>query len=101
LCLPADRIDLELSLPVNRAAPGSFTFTQGDARLQLWVSKEFYSFFYFSLVTMTTVGYGDMSPVSTGARTLATMEGILGQVYLTILVARLVGMQLMDQQREE
>ena len=90
-----------LYLLTEIAAPGSFTFTQGDARLQLWVSKEFYSFFYFSLVTMTTVGYGDMSPVSTGARTLATMEGILGQVYLTILVARLVGMQLMDQQREE
>ncbi len=90
-----------LYLITEACVPGSFTFTQGDARLQLWVSKEFYSFFYFSLVTMTTVGYGDMSPVTTEARTLATMEGILGQVYLTILVARLVGMQLMDQQKED
>jgi hypothetical protein len=89
-----------LYLLIEIAVPGSFTFTQGDARLQLWVSKEFYSFFYFSLVTMTTVGYGDLSPVSTGARTLATMEGILGQVYLTILVARLVGMHLLHQQEE-
>ncbi|MEN8728315.1 MAG: ion channel [Desulfuromonadales bacterium] len=81
--------------------PGSFSFTQGDARLAMWVSNEFYPFYYFSLVTVTTVGYGDLLPVSTPARTLATMEGILGQVYLTILVARLVGMYLMNQQEEQ
>lgn len=86
-----------LYLLVEIFIPGSFTFTQGDARIHLWISKELYPFFYFSLVTMTTVGYGDMSPVSTVARTLATMEGMLGQVYLTILVARLVGMHLVDQ----
>lgn len=78
--------------------PGSFSFTIGEARMQLWVSREFYPFYYFSLVTMTTIGYGDMLPVSTAARTFATMEGVLGQVYLTILVARLVGMHLMQQQ---
>jgi voltage-gated potassium channel Kch len=65
--------------------------------VQLWVSKEFFPFFYFSLVTMTTVGYGDMSPVTTVARTFASMEAIIGQLYLTILVARLVGMHLVDQ----
>jgi hypothetical protein len=77
--------------------PGSFSFTQGHSRMQLWVSKEFFPFFYFSLVTMTTVGYGDMSPVTTVARTFASMEAIVGQLYLTILVARLVGMHLVDQ----
>jgi len=64
----------------------------------MWLSKEFYPFIYFSLVTMTTVGYGDMSPVSTEARTLATTEALVGQIYLTILVARLVGMHLVDAQ---
>jgi hypothetical protein len=78
--------------------PGSFSFTQGQERLQLWVSREFFPFYYFSLVTMTTVGYGDMSPVTTEARTFATMEALVGQIYLTILVARLVGMYLMHQQ---
>lgn len=81
--------------------PGSFSFTLGQGRMQLWVSREFYPFYYFSLVTMTTIGYGDIVPVSTAARTFATMEGVLGQVYLTILVARLVGMHLMHQQTNE
>jgi hypothetical protein len=89
-----------LYMIVELFIPGSFSFTQGDARVQMWVSSEFYPFYYFSLVTMTTVGYGDLLPVSTAARTLATMEGILGQIYLTILVARLVGMYLVHQQDE-
>ncbi|MGW8313711.1 MAG: potassium channel family protein [Desulfuromonadales bacterium] len=80
--------------------PGSFSFTTGEGRMALWVSREFYPFYYFSLVTMTTIGYGDMVPVSTAARTFATIEGVLGQVYLTILVARLVGMHLMQQQEK-
>lgn len=81
--------------------PGSFSFTQEQARMQLWLAQEFYSFFYFSLITMTTVGYGDMAPVSTVARTCASLEAILGQIYLTILVARLVGMHLVSQNDEK
>jgi voltage-gated potassium channel Kch len=69
--------------------------------MQMWLSKEFYLFFYFSLMTMTTVGYGDMVPVSTAARTIAILEAMLGQIYLTILVARLVGMHLVQQQGKE
>ena len=90
-----------LYLIVEIFIPGSFSFTQGDTRMQMWVSSEFYPFYYFSLVTMTTVGYGDLLPVSTAARSLATMEGILGQIYLTILVARLVGMYLVNQHESD
>jgi len=85
---------------VEFITPESFSFTQGHARLQLWVAREFFPFFYFSLVTLTTVGYGDMSPLTTEAQTLATMEALVGQVYLTILVARLVGMYLVNQKIE-
>ena len=47
---------------------------------------------YFSFMTLTTVGYGDIVPHSTAARTLAALEAIVGQIYLTVLVARLVGL---------
>ncbi len=85
---------------VELCSPASFSFTQGQAGMHLWLSKEFSSFFYFSLITMTTVGYGDVTPVSKAARTCASLEAILGQVYLTILVARLVGMHLLHQQEK-
>ena len=46
---------------------------------------------YFSLVTLTTLGYGDISPISQFARTVAALEAIFGQAYLAVLVARVVG----------
>jgi voltage-gated potassium channel len=49
---------------------------------------------YFSLITLSTVGYGDITPLSMQARFAAAAEGITGQFYLAILVARLVGMQM-------
>ena len=47
---------------------------------------------YFSLVTLTTLGYGDISPVSPIARALASIEAVTGVLYSALLVARLVGM---------
>ncbi len=49
---------------------------------------------YFSQVTLTTLGYGDIVPASAPARMLASLEAIIGQLYLTIVVARLVGLQI-------
>lgn len=49
---------------------------------------------YFSLTTLATIGYGDITPLSLQARYAAVAEGITGQFYLAILVARLVGMQM-------
>ena len=51
-------------------------------------------FIYYSFVTLTTVGYGDITPVSETARSLSALEAVTGQVYLTVLVARLVGMHI-------
>jgi hypothetical protein len=45
---------------------------------------------YFSFVTLTTVGYGDILPVHPAARSLATLEAVTGPLYLAILIARLV-----------
>jgi hypothetical protein len=51
-------------------------------------------FVYFSLTTISTTGFGDVVPLSLQARYLAATEGITGQFYLAVLVARLVGMQM-------
>jgi hypothetical protein len=51
---------------------------------------------YFSFATLTTLGYGDIVPVSPVARTLATLEAITGQLYLAVLVARLVGLHIAE-----
>jgi hypothetical protein len=48
------------------------------------------AFLYFSFVTLTTVGYGDVLPVHPAARSLATLEAVTGPLYLAILIARLV-----------
>jgi hypothetical protein len=50
------------------------------------------SFMYFSLVTITTLGYGDLQPVTAVARFLSTTEAVLGQILLVTVVARLVGL---------
>jgi len=49
---------------------------------------------YFSFVTLTTLGYGDITPVSMLARMLTTLEALIGQLYLVVLVARLVGLHI-------
>ena len=47
---------------------------------------------YFSFVSITTMGYGDILPVSELARSAATLEGVFGTLYLAVMIARLVGM---------
>jgi len=49
---------------------------------------------YYSFVTLTTLGYGDIVPFSPPAKMLAVLEAIVGQIYLTVLVARLVGLHI-------
>jgi voltage-gated potassium channel len=49
---------------------------------------------YFSLTTLSTIGFGDITPLTLQARYVAVAEGIAGQFYLAILVARLVGIQM-------
>ena len=49
---------------------------------------------YFSLTTLSTIGFGDITPLTLQARYAAVAEGITGQFYLAILVARLVGIQM-------
>ena len=51
----------------------------------------------YSFVTLTTLGYGNVVPANAKAEALATVEAIVGQVYLTVLVARLVALNLVSE----
>ena len=53
-----------------------------------------FGFIYYSFVTLTTLGYGEITPVSSAARTLAWLEAVVGQLYVAILVARLVALEI-------
>jgi hypothetical protein len=46
---------------------------------------------YFCVTTLTTIGFGDIVPISRGAQTAAIFEGIVGTLFLAILIAKLVG----------
>ncbi len=53
---------------------------------------------YYSLVTLTTMGYGDITPVAPVARSLAVAEALTGQLYVAILISRLVALELQGRQ---
>jgi hypothetical protein len=68
---------------------GAFAVASGDRPAAGWGG-----FLYFSLVTLTTVGYGDITPVHAMARSLANLESLVGQLYPAILIARLVSLEI-------
>ena len=57
-------------------------------------------FLYYSFTTLTTVGYGDISPVHPLARSFANLEALIGQLYPAILIARLVSMEFESSQKK-
>ena len=76
-------------------------FANADYGVQLVSGNSFFAqsghhgpadFAYFSYITMATVGYGDLSPATGLPRTNAVLEALMGQIFLVVLVARLVGM---------
>jgi hypothetical protein len=69
----------------ERRAPGSFRFAE-----TVPAAQQSYQLSYFSLVTLTTVGYGDVTPASSQARSLATLEGSIGQLYPAIILGWMV-----------
>ena len=73
---------------MEQASPGSFTLPSVDGEITT------YNFMYFSFTTLTTLGYGDILPNAETARSLTNLEAILGQLYLAVIIARLVGMQI-------
>ena len=75
--------------------PGSFTLEPFMIRTpSLYTPQKIGLFFYYSFVTLTTLGYGDITPLTPPARSLSMLEAVIGPVYLTVLVARLVALQI-------
>ena len=72
---------------VAELIPNAFAFSGEDKSLQG------FNGFYFSFITMSTVGYGDITPVAKVARMLAAMEAMTGLLYVAVLIARLVALQ--------
>ena len=79
---------------VETASPGSFNMpSRGDAEI-VNARPDPGVLGYFSFITLATVGYGDVTPATPPARTLAWMEAVTGQFYLAVLVAGLVGFKV-------
>ena len=55
---------------------------------------------YFSFVTLTTIGYGDILAISSFARMLVMLEGLIGQLFPAIFIAKLVSLQIEDTKRK-
>jgi hypothetical protein len=79
---------------IEEVAPGSFE-GRGLLPERLPPGDElFFLLTYFSMVTLTTVGYGDIFPASDAVRGLANVEAIAGQFYIAVLIAELIGRRL-------
>jgi hypothetical protein len=75
--------------PADATHPGAFAFTAGNTAAHSLSQFEAY---YFSFITLSTVGYGDITPLTNGARTLAMMEAMTGTLYMAVLISRLVAL---------
>ncbi len=91
----------QLHHALELAHPGAYLL--GDVALVATASgadeNPVLTFLYFSFTTLTTLGYGDIRPVTHAARMLSTSEALIGQLYVAILIARLVGSHI--SQRDE
>lgn len=81
--------------------PGAFFFDQRLFNLPArgkHLFSELYYFIYFSFTTLTTLGFGDIMPASPWSRMLVSMEAVLGQLYLVVMVTYLIGLHINERQ---
>jgi hypothetical protein len=74
--------------------PGSFQMPESMAPDQS-------NFIYHSFVTLTTLGYGDITPLTAPSRSMSVLEAITGQLYIAVLIARLVGIHIAQSMERE
>ena len=74
---------------VAQLVPGAFFF---DGRIEGAQEMTSFTSVYFSFITLSTVGYGDITPVASVARMLAAAEAMTGTLFMALLISRLVSM---------
>jgi voltage-gated potassium channel len=74
---------------IEYIVPGSFHLLERDTSFVTY-SRDLAQMMYFSFVTLLTIGFGDITPLKDVAQTAVVIEGIIGQFYVAILVARIV-----------
>lgn len=86
---------------VELATPGAFDFGVLAAQLDSSATHGELRFLgYYSLVTLSTLGYGDITPVSPLARSLSALEAVAGQLYIAVLIAFMVGTHIAQKRRD-
>jgi hypothetical protein len=83
--------------------PGSFTSTTGHIAIQAGgpgLSDES-DLIYFSFCTLTTLGYGDIVAVARPGRSMASLEAVIGQLYLAVLLTRLVALHILHTEQDK
>ncbi len=91
--LPALRSGLGPRLPHHRALTSRIVQQHRRPSRLVW-----WTWAYYSYITLSTVGYGDITPVRPIARALSMGEALAGQLYLAVLIARLVAMEVITWQ---
>ncbi len=89
---------------IEHANPGSFSMNQGLPQAYYYnttLPNYLAHFIYFSFVTITTLGYGDITPITHVSRVLSAIEAVMGQLYIAILIARLVGLHISHSLRSD
>jgi hypothetical protein len=80
---------------LEMANAGAFTLGPGNGPVQTLDRR----FLYFSLITQTSTGFGDVAPVHHFARSVVALQAVCGQIFTAVLLARLVSLEIMDRQR--
>lgn len=87
-----------LCLTIEMAAPDSFLFTQADLYAEGMKNE---TLMYFSYITLLSIGYGEIVPISSLAQKATVLIGLIGQIYLVVITGIVIGKYLNQLPRKE
>ena len=89
---------------LNQWVPGTFRIDETLAQIhdsEPQTAYHFPLFFYYSMVVITTMGFGDITPLTRFARSLTLLEGLVGQLYMVILMGKIVSLHIEGNRTEK